>query len=54
MTDRKEKQRSKQNTLTIQLMAIEMFGARIALSAAIVRTFKLLVETLPASSPLLG
>jgi len=38
--------------LTIQLVSIEMLGARVALAAALVRAFELLVESLAASPAL--
>jgi hypothetical protein len=40
------------DALTVQLMPVQMLGPRIALAASFVRTLKLLVESLSASSPL--
>lgn len=37
---------------TVQLVPVQMLGSRVALPAAFVRTLKLLVEALPAPSPL--
>lgn len=44
----------KREALTIQLMPVEMLRSRIAPPAIIVRTHKLLLASLPRSSPLLG
>jgi hypothetical protein len=38
--------------LTVQLVAVQMLGPRVALSTALVWTLKLLVEPLPAPPPL--
>jgi hypothetical protein len=38
--------------VVVQLVAVQVLCARVALSTALVRAFKLLVETFPAAPPL--
>jgi hypothetical protein len=42
------------SSLTIQLMPVQMLGARVALPTALVRALELLVQTLPAPPALAG